>query len=138
MFKIDTSAIIESEAAPAGNYVCEIKAVKEKVSKNGAPFYNIQLEILDSNIDLTAVPPIFDTLMIPAASAETVKEKQARSLQTSRMVKFLTAIGADIHAEQDPLSWVGKACNVRLAVENDEEFGPRNKVAAWLPAQVSI
>lgn len=115
----------EMTPAPAGTYTCYVKSSVLKDNKSGTGKYiQVMLEVLGDGEHAGKV--IYDTM--------NVVHSNAMAAQIGRVAWKRLCTAANITDTVDELSVVGTIVNAKVIIENDIQYGDRNVVKGYSPA----
>jgi hypothetical protein len=129
ILNIDVSQVKEPSPVPDGEYPVRILSVPEvKQSGNtGQNYISVRLEVVGE----VGAQDVYDIIMLPA-EGQTPESNEKRKL---RLKRFCDAFGIGYEGGQiDLASAEGLDAIAILSVENDPEYGERNRVRRYRQA----
>jgi hypothetical protein len=115
-----------SDTLPTGTYDFEVKSAEDQVSRSGNEMIRVDLQVFAPDNGQKHRLPSGRTVRITDYLMDKVRWKLNSFLHEIGMFDEVEARG-DLPAH----SLVGKSGKVQVYVENDPEWGPRNRVKAY-------
>ena len=128
IINLDLGNVQEPTPVPDGEYLVRVVGIPEvKTSQSGNNYINVRLELVGES----GAMDVYDSITLPGAD-QTVEANEKRKL---RLKRFCDAFGVSYSGGQiDLASAEGAEAVAILSVENDPEYGTRNRVRRYRQA----
>ncbi len=123
--QIDWDDMQEPQPVEPGQYVCTVEDIAVKNSKKGNNYVNARLSIQSDE----PTSSVWHMMMLP--NGEDAEKDNMWKLQLSH---FLEACGMSLSPELDLQECIGAEIWCALDLEEDDEYGERNRVKRVLKA----
>jgi len=122
---IDFNDTFEPKAVPPGEYNLRVLRAEIKTSKNtGGDYLNLQMEIVNE----PEADNIYHIMMLPTSNDD-IKKANKRKLA---LLAFFKAFGVDATSGMNVDILEGQTGWAILDIEDDPEFGQRNRVKKFV------
>lgn len=128
IINLDLGNVKEPAPVPDGEYLVRVVGIPEvKTAQSGNNYINVRLELVGES----GAMDVYDSITLPGAD-QTVEANEKRKL---RLKRFCDAFGISYSGGQiDLASAEGAEAVAILSVENDPEYGTRNRVRRYRQA----